>query len=78
MNLKFVYFFFIYVHLFDYIYTMYIPKVNAEFLRVTTIPLEARFMQNLDEKCTEMIKVIRKKGGAIREKTRLLPVVEKV
>ncbi|XP_052459822.1 uncharacterized protein LOC128018377 isoform X2 [Carassius gibelio] len=54
-----------------------VQEVNAEFLRVTTIPLEARFMQNLDEKCTEMIKVIRKKGGAIREKTRLLPVVEK-
>ncbi|CAK6983231.1 uncharacterized protein LOC115539239 isoform X2, partial [Scomber scombrus] len=51
--------------------------INAEFHRVTTIPLEARFMQKLDEKCIELIQVVRKKGGATREKTKLLPVVEK-
>ncbi|KAI9541108.1 hypothetical protein NQZ68_034213 [Dissostichus eleginoides] len=50
--------------------------VNEEFLRVTTIPLEARFMQKLHEKCSERIQVVRKKGGAIREKTKLMPIVE--
>ena len=52
--------------------------MNEEFLRVTTIPLEARFMQKLDEKCSELIQVVTKKGGAIREKTKLLPIVETV
>jgi len=52
--------------------------VNAEFLRVTTIPLEAKFMEKLDERCSELMQVVRKKGGAIREKTKLLPIVEKV
>ena len=47
-------------------FTTYIPQVNAEFLRVSTIPLEARFMQKLDEKCSELIQIVRKKGGAIR------------
>ncbi|KAG1930771.1 hypothetical protein F2P79_022092 [Pimephales promelas] len=51
--------------------------VNAEFLRVTTIPLEAKFMEKLDERCSELMQVVRKKGGAIREKTKLLPIVEK-
>ncbi|XP_056444323.1 uncharacterized protein LOC130380918 [Gadus chalcogrammus] len=53
-----------------------IQEVNAEFLRVSTIPLEARFMQKLDEKCSELIQIVRKKGGAIREKTNLLPTVQ--
>ena len=35
-------------------------------------------MEKLDEKCFELIQVVRKKGGATREKTKLLPVVEKV
>lgn len=52
--------------------------MNAEFLRITTMPLEARFMQKLDEKSCELIQLVKKKGGAIREKTSLLPVVEKV
>ncbi|KAF0042459.1 hypothetical protein F2P81_005991 [Scophthalmus maximus] len=34
-------------------------------------------MQKLDEKCSELMQVVRKKGGAIREKTRLLTIVEK-
>ncbi|XP_030225209.1 uncharacterized protein LOC115553204 [Gadus morhua] len=54
-----------------------VQEINAEFHRVTTIPLEARFMEKLDEKCIELIQVVRKKGGATREKTKLLPVVEK-
>ncbi|KAK5863239.1 hypothetical protein PBY51_000285 [Eleginops maclovinus] len=53
-----------------------VQEVNQEFLRVTTRPLEARFMQKLDEKSGELIQVVRKKGGAIREKTKLLPIVE--
>ncbi|KAK5883477.1 hypothetical protein CesoFtcFv8_019804 [Champsocephalus esox] len=53
-----------------------VQEVNEEFIRVTTIPLEARFMQKLDEKCSELIQVVRKKGGALREKTKLLPFVE--
>lgn len=52
--------------------------MNEDFLRVTTIPLEAGFMQKLDEKCSELIQVVRKKGGAIRETTKLLPIVETV
>ncbi|KAI4831069.1 hypothetical protein KUCAC02_002670 [Chaenocephalus aceratus] len=35
-------------------------------------------MQKLDEKCSELIQVVRKKGGAIRETTKLLPIVETV
>ncbi|KAJ4948213.1 hypothetical protein JOQ06_019750 [Pogonophryne albipinna] len=53
-----------------------VQEVNEEFIRVTTIPLEARFMQKLDEKCSELIQVVRKKGGAFWEKTKLLPFVE--
>ncbi|KAK5916054.1 hypothetical protein CesoFtcFv8_001591 [Champsocephalus esox] len=33
-------------------------------------------MQKLDEKCSELIQVVRKKGGAIRETTKLLTIVE--
>ena len=61
-----------------YLYHLYIPQLNAEFLRISTIPLKARFMQKLDEKCSELMQIIRKKEGAIREKTNLLPTVQEV
>ncbi|KAJ8375567.1 hypothetical protein SKAU_G00061470 [Synaphobranchus kaupii] len=44
-------------------------EINAEFLRVTAVPLQARFMAQLDRYSTQLLQVIRKKGGATREKT---------
>nr|XP_033473344.1 uncharacterized protein LOC117251281 [Epinephelus lanceolatus] len=45
-------------------------EINAEFLRMTTVPLQARFLASLDEQSSQLLQVIRRKGGAVGEKTR--------
>ncbi|XP_078029677.1 uncharacterized protein LOC144466491 [Epinephelus lanceolatus] len=45
-------------------------EINAEFLRITTVPLQARFLASLDKQSSQLLQVIRRKGGAVGEKTR--------
>lgn len=53
------------------IYCALLPhvQINAEFLRVTAVPLLTRFMAQLDKYSTQLLKIIRKKGGATKAKT---------
>ncbi|KAA8580465.1 hypothetical protein FQN60_006000, partial [Etheostoma spectabile] len=52
--------------------------INAEFMRITTVPLQPRFLASLDKHHSKLIEIIRKKGGVVREKTRnTLNVVQK-
>ncbi|CAL8390980.1 unnamed protein product [Arctogadus glacialis] len=44
-------------------------EINAEFLRVTAVPLLTRCMAQLDKYSTQLLKIIRKKGGATKAKT---------
>ncbi|KAJ4947587.1 hypothetical protein JOQ06_009622 [Pogonophryne albipinna] len=44
-------------------------EINAEFLRIMTIPLEEKFMTQLDIHSSQLITVIRAKGGSTRQKT---------
>lgn len=44
--------------------------MNAEFVPITTVPLQPRFLASLDKHHNELIEIIRNKGGAVREKTR--------
>ncbi|KAK7898217.1 hypothetical protein WMY93_019070 [Mugilogobius chulae] len=43
--------------------------INAEFLRITTVPLQTRFLASLDKHYSKLIELIRRKAGVIREKT---------
>ncbi|XP_067331111.1 uncharacterized protein [Channa argus] len=47
-----------------------VDEINAEFLRITTVPLQARFLASLDKHHSKFIEIIRKRGGTVREKTR--------
>ncbi|KAK2919915.1 uncharacterized protein [Channa argus] len=47
-----------------------VDEINAEFLRITTVPLQARFLASLDKHHNKLIEIIRKRGGTVREKTR--------
>lgn len=44
-------------------------KINAEFVRITNVPLQPRFLASLDKHHSKLIEIIRNKGGAVREKT---------
>ncbi|XDV19293.1 hypothetical protein PO909_024790 [Leuciscus waleckii] len=44
-------------------------EINAEFHRLTAVPLEDTFFAQLDVHMSQLIGVIRAKGGATREKT---------
>lgn len=46
-----------------------VDEINAEFLRITTVPLQTRFLASLDKHHSKFIKLIRRKGGVVREKT---------
>ncbi|KAK7912340.1 hypothetical protein WMY93_012551 [Mugilogobius chulae] len=46
-----------------------VDEINAEFLRITTVPLQTRFLASLDKHYSKLIELIRRKGGVIREKT---------
>ncbi|KAK3518402.1 hypothetical protein QTP86_020824 [Hemibagrus guttatus] len=45
-------------------------EINAEFLRITTVPLQTRFLASLDKHYSRFIEIIRNKGGSVREKSR--------
>ncbi|KAJ8014293.1 hypothetical protein DPEC_G00038750 [Dallia pectoralis] len=44
-------------------------KINAEFMLITTVPLETKFLAQLDKHSTKLLEVIRSKGGVVKEKT---------
>ncbi|XP_035986263.1 uncharacterized protein LOC118559847 [Fundulus heteroclitus] len=44
-------------------------EVDAEFLRVTAVPLLTRFMAHLDKHSPQLLKIFRKKGGTTKAKT---------
>ncbi|KAJ8334009.1 hypothetical protein SKAU_G00413280 [Synaphobranchus kaupii] len=39
-------------------------------MRITTVPLQPRFLASLDKHHSKLIEIIRNKGGVVREKTR--------
>ncbi|KAE8289517.1 hypothetical protein D5F01_LYC11219 [Larimichthys crocea] len=43
-------------------------EINTEFQRLMAVPLEGKFMAQLDMHSSQLIKVIRAKGGATRQK----------
>ncbi|XP_042568603.1 uncharacterized protein LOC109098495 isoform X2 [Cyprinus carpio] len=52
-------------------------EINAEFLRITTVPLQTRFLASLDNHHIKLIELFRRKGGVIREKTqKILKVLD--
>lgn len=44
-------------------------QITAEFLQVTADPLLTRFMAQLDKYSMQLLKIIRKSGGATKAKT---------
>ncbi|XP_029302698.1 uncharacterized protein LOC115018037 [Cottoperca gobio] len=44
-------------------------EINAEFQRITAVPLEEKFMAQLDMHSSQLIRVICTNGGATRQKT---------
>ncbi|KAL6481140.1 hypothetical protein MHYP_G00092200 [Metynnis hypsauchen] len=52
-------------------------EINNEFLRITTVPLQPRFLASLDKHHSKLIDIIRNKGGVVREKTqKILKVLD--
>lgn len=47
-------------------------QINAEFLRVTAVPLLTRLMAQLDKHSPQLLKIIRKKGGTTKAKTAII------
>lgn len=47
----------------------YYFQINAEFLRVTAVPLEIKFLAQLDKYSAKLLEVIRFKGGRVKEQT---------
>lgn len=53
-------------------------EINAEFMRVTTVPLETKFLAQLDKNSSKLLEVIRSKGGRVKDQTtRTLQVLDK-
>ncbi|CAB1416616.1 unnamed protein product [Pleuronectes platessa] len=48
----------------------FIDEINAEFMRVTTVPLETKFLAQLDKHTSKLLEVIRSKGGRVKEQTK--------
>ncbi|KAL6476470.1 hypothetical protein MHYP_G00149690 [Metynnis hypsauchen] len=44
-------------------------EINAEFLRITTVPLETKFFASLDKHSSKLLEPIRKKAGVVKERT---------
>ncbi|KAF5894172.1 sterile alpha motif domain-containing protein 3-like isoform X1, partial [Clarias magur] len=42
--------------------------INAEFRRITTLPLQSKFLSQLDRFSDDLLKVFLKKGGVIRKR----------
>lgn len=49
-------------------------QVNAEFTRITTVPLLSTFMSQLDHYSSQLMKVFKKKGGAAGRRIRFIMV----
>lgn len=49
-------------------------QISAEFQRITTVPLEPRFMAALDHHTPKLLMLFRAKGGALGQ--RLLNIME--
>lgn len=49
-----------------------VGEINAEFMRLTTIPLEARFFAELDKNTPNLIKVFKRKGGIVGNEIKLI------
>ncbi|XP_033939318.1 uncharacterized protein [Pseudochaenichthys georgianus] len=47
----------------------HMEEVNAEFMRITTFPLETKFLAQLDKHSTKLPQVIRSRGGVVKQKT---------
>ncbi|XP_068567851.1 uncharacterized protein [Cebidichthys violaceus] len=47
-----------------------VDEINAEFTRITTVPLQPRFLASLDKHYDRLMEIIKKKGGVIGEKIR--------
>ncbi|KAM9487203.1 uncharacterized protein Hap1MRO34_007040 isoform 2-T2 [Clarias gariepinus] len=45
-------------------------EINAEFLRITTLPLLPRFTASLDRQSSQLLQVFRSKDGVLREQTK--------
>ena len=59
--------------------SVFIFQINAEFIRVTTVPLETKFLAQLDKHSHKLLEVIRSKGGRVKEQTtRTLQVLDEV
>ncbi|KAL2099407.1 hypothetical protein ACEWY4_005887 [Coilia grayii] len=45
-----------------------IAEINAEFRRITTVPLQSKFLSQLDLYSEELLKIFQKKGGQVGKK----------
>ncbi|KAK3550835.1 hypothetical protein QTP70_006151 [Hemibagrus guttatus] len=45
-------------------------QINAEFLHITTLPLQPRYLASLNGQSSQFLHIIKSKGGAVREKTK--------
>ncbi|KAI4792426.1 hypothetical protein KUCAC02_033392 [Chaenocephalus aceratus] len=45
-------------------------EVEAEFARITTVPLRSKFMQQLDHHSSKLLRIFQKKGGVAGQKIR--------
>ncbi|KAF5894086.1 sterile alpha motif domain-containing protein 3-like isoform X1, partial [Clarias magur] len=45
-----------------------VREINAEFRRITTLPLQSKFLYQLDRFSDDLLKVFLKKGGVIRKR----------
>lgn len=50
----------------------FLLQINAEFMRITTLPLQAKFFGQLDQYTANLIRVFSSRGGAAGKKIRLL------
>ncbi|KAK7904325.1 hypothetical protein WMY93_016932 [Mugilogobius chulae] len=48
----------------------FLKAINLEFQRVTTVPLQSRFLTALDNISPKVVAAIENRGGVVREKTR--------
>ncbi|KAG7504367.1 hypothetical protein JOB18_007322 [Solea senegalensis] len=49
-----------------------VSEINAEFMRITTLPLQAKFLGEVDKYTPNLMKFFSGRGGAAGKKTRLL------
>ena len=57
----------------------YVSQVNAEFTRITTVPLLSTFLSQLDYYTDKLMEVFRKKGGKVgRSISLIMAAIDKV